>query len=171
MCAVLSQNNNHSEALNHAKLASIMCEDNIIKSQILFNQIANENNVKKGKSSKNLTKTNHLTDTEDFVLFDEKIKDTETIFSILVGKIRNYRNIEEENSKQHEKPFELLKKNVRKVLSVKSKDDWTTLLNIGNIMYLSALNIEDLDLDSDSKFELLRDAIIEKVRNTINKRS
>ena len=27
------------------------------------------------------------------------------------------------------------------------KDDWNQLLNIGNIMYLSALNYEDLDLD------------------------
>ena len=30
-------------------------------------------------------------------------------------------------------------------------------------MYLSALNYEDLDLDSDPKYELLRDAILEKV--------
>ena len=31
-------------------------------------------------------------------------------------------------------------------------------------MYLSAINYDDLDLESDSKFELLRDAIVEKVK-------
>ncbi len=40
-------------------------------------------------------------------------------------------------------------------------------MNIGNIMYLSALNYDDLDLDSDPKFELLRDAVLEKVINNI----
>ena len=43
------------------------------------------------------------------------------------------------------------------------KDDWIKLLNIENIMYLSALNYEDLDLESDSKYELLRDSLLEKV--------
>ena len=43
------------------------------------------------------------------------------------------------------------------------KDDWIQMLNIGNIMYLSALNEEDLDLESDPKYEILRDAILEKI--------
>lgn len=43
------------------------------------------------------------------------------------------------------------------------KDDWIKLLNIENIMYLSALNYDDLDLESDPKYELLRDSILEKV--------
>ena len=43
------------------------------------------------------------------------------------------------------------------------KDDWIKLLNIDNIMYLSALNYDDLDLESDPKYELLRDSILEKV--------
>ena len=30
-------------------------------------------------------------------------------------------------------------------------------------MYLSALNYDDLDLESDPKYELLRDSILEKV--------
>ena len=43
------------------------------------------------------------------------------------------------------------------------KDDWTNLLNIENIMYLSALNYDDLDLESIPKYKLLRDSILEKV--------
>ena len=54
--------------------------------------------------------------------------------------------------------------NIRAIFGSSIKnDDWIKLLNIGNIMYLSALNYEDLDLDSDPKYELLRDAILEKV--------
>ena len=54
--------------------------------------------------------------------------------------------------------------NIRSIfLNSLKKDDWIQLLNIGNIMYLSALNYDDLDLDSDPKYELLRDAILEKV--------
>ena len=44
MCAVLSQANKHIEALKHAKLATLMCEDNIIKTNYLYIQM-NKNNV------------------------------------------------------------------------------------------------------------------------------
>ena len=44
MCAVLSQANKHIEALKHAKLAILMCEDNIIKTNYLYIQM-NKNNV------------------------------------------------------------------------------------------------------------------------------
>lgn len=164
MCAVLSQNNNHSDALKHARLASLMCEDNILKTQILFRQIQEEYTAKRTKKAQTI-KTNFIQEADDFSLFEEKIRDAEFIFSSLVAKIKNYKahSLEEENSKEQEKNSEQLRTIVRKVLLVKNSEDWTALLNIGNIMYLSALNMEDLDLDSDPKFELLRDAIIEKV--------
>ena len=58
----------------------------------------------------------------------------------------------------------MLVNNIRHIFgSSITEDDWILLLNIGNIMYLSALNFEDLDLDSDPKYELLRDAILETV--------
>ena len=41
MCAVLSQANRHLEALKHAKLATLMCEDNLIKTNYLYNQMNN----------------------------------------------------------------------------------------------------------------------------------
>ena len=39
MCAAYSQNNNHKEALIHAKLAALICEDNISKTYFLLKQI------------------------------------------------------------------------------------------------------------------------------------
>ena len=39
---------------------------------------------------------------------------------------------------------------------------------LGNIMYLNPITIDDLHFDSEPKFELLRDAIIEKVFSNFN---
>ena len=43
MCAVLSQSNRHIEALKHAKLAGLICEDNLIKTYYLFVQMKLKN--------------------------------------------------------------------------------------------------------------------------------
>jgi hypothetical protein len=43
------------------------------------------------------------------------------------------------------------------------KDDWIKNLNIDTIINLSPLNYEDLDLDSEPKYEILRDSLLEKV--------
>ena len=175
MCAVLSQSGNHSEALKHSKLAMLMCEDNICKTHVLFKKILSEyNRVKEKKSAgKKNEKILFFVENEDFILFEEKIKDCEGIFVNLINKLKFFKS--NDNTTKIDKDvnnfieIEQLKQTVRKVLSVKIIDDWTNILSIGNIMYLSALNIEDLDLDSDPKFELLRDAIIEKVKiNKVN---
>ena len=36
MCAVLSQANQHKEALSHCELAAYLCEDNLYKTKLLF---------------------------------------------------------------------------------------------------------------------------------------
>ena len=43
MCAVLSQANKHMKALKHAKLALLICEDNLIKTYYLFLQMESKN--------------------------------------------------------------------------------------------------------------------------------
>ena len=50
MCAVLSQANKHIDALKHAKLAALMCEDNLIKTYYLFNQMKDN---KEGEEEEN----------------------------------------------------------------------------------------------------------------------
>ena len=109
MCAVLSQAKKHMKALNHAKLAALICEDNIVKTYFLFKKIKNE-----------INKENNI------------------------KKIKNIHS-------------------TRNILGVIKNDDWLNLFNIGNIMFLYAMSYDDLDLDSDPKYELLRDAIIEKI--------
>lgn len=219
MCAVLSQASRHVDALKHAKLAALMCEDNLMKTNYLYIQMRNKNFYNENNNDEN---------DEENQNFNEKIKESYKIISELFNRVlkvrgNEYSNLNEiennmnganhgndvnnnyfkiENKKSVLNPSSLaysLKKdinsnvknqpktfnsytnyrnfeinnynsnntlinNIRNIFgnSIK-KDDWIQLLNIGNIMYLSALNYEDLDLDSDPKYELLRDAILEKV--------
>ena len=194
MCAVLSQANKHIDALKHAKLAALMCEDNLIKTNYLFNQMK-DNNFKNNRIN------NNNNEEDDYPVFTEKIKQSLKIIVELYNRVINMRifdnkkqeinNININNLNKHdihnlpnkENPknfssylnytnFEiskyisnnLLTNNIRHIFgNTIKKDDWIQLLNIGNIMYLSPLNYEDLELDSDPKYELLRDAILEKV--------
>jgi len=192
MCAVLSQANRHVDALKHAKLAALMCEDNLIKTNYLYKQMKNKNFL---IDDYDKNKNNNNSDENDEENFSEKIKESHKIINELynrVIKVRSYHSDEnsingiengikiKDNSytnntfnsynkyrSEEMKTFSknnILINNIRNIFgnSIK-KDDWIKLLNIGNIMYLSALNYEDLDLDSDPKYELLRDAILEKV--------
>ena len=192
MCAVLSQANRHIEALKHAKLAGLICEDNLIKTYYLFIQMklkniftignkSNNNNNKDNKDNKEgEEEENDLNNTE-------KMKLTQKIVNDLYNRIINIRKKfyfngkEKKNNKENNLCFEsylkyrkneihkyqkniTLLNNIRNVFGAEiKKNDWIQLLNIGNIMYLSPLNDEDLDLESDPKYELLRDAILEKV--------
>ena len=186
MCAVLSQANRHVDALKHAKLAALMCEDNLIKTNYLYKQMKNKNFLIESNSKNNNTNNSNEDDEENFV---EKIKESYKIISELykrVIKVRgfnsnesNINGIEKDNkksnnfssySKYRSKEMKSFSNNITLISNIRNifgnsikKDDWIKLLNIGNIMYLSALNYEDLDLDSDPKYELLRDAILEKV--------
>ena len=208
MCAVLSQANRHVDALRHAKLAALMCEDNLIKTNYLYKQMKNKNFLIDEINSDN----NNDGDENEEENFPEKIKESYKIINELYNRVmcvRGY-NSADNNINVMESGIRngnnvLINNNIKKNNSIKSasnnsnntyssyskyraqeiktftknntlisnirtifgnsikKDDWLKLLNIGNIMYLSALNYEDLDLDSDPKYELLRDAILEKV--------
>ena len=195
MCAVLSQANRHVEALKHAKLAGLICEDNLIKTYYLFIQMklkdifSFENKANNNNNNNNIVNDQKEKDDEENELKNiEKMKLTQKIVNDLFNKITNLRkNFHHQNERninnkeinnnffdsylkyrkdeihKYQKSIILLN-NIRNAFGAEiKKDDWIQLINIGNIMYLSPLNDEDLDLESDPKYELLRDAILEKV--------
>jgi hypothetical protein len=61
-----------------------------------------------------------------------------------------------------------LEKNVRFILGIKEKDDWIYNLNIGNVMHLMPMDIQELNLHIDNSHELSRDGLLEKVFNDFN---
>ena len=163
MCAAYSQSNNHRDALYHANLAALICEDNIVKTYHLLRQTKKEIENEKNFINKKYSK-----------IFIEKLQENEPAIISLNEKImecaRNYKTGKNINKKAFVKEDILSfindKKNkisTRNILGVIKNDDWLNLFNIGNIMFLYAMSYDDLDLDSDPKYELLRDAIIEKI--------
>ncbi|CAI2384584.1 unnamed protein product [Moneuplotes crassus] len=56
-----------------------------------------------------------------------------------------------------------LKDTVTGLLGVKRFEDWILNLNIGNVMHLSPLTLQEMYLQLDNSHELTRDAILEKV--------
>ena len=192
MCAVLSQAKKHMKALNHAKLALLICEDNLIKTYFLFQQMQSKD-VNLLENIDNQTKEKNMKENSEFSISEneEKLKLTRKIINDLYNKIKKFRKNFEIN--ENEKPSQItinnkkinsfdsylkyrkneihdyqknlaLLNNIRKLFSNgANKEDWLSNLNIGNIMYLSPLNDGDLDLESEPKYELLGDAIIEKV--------
>ena len=163
MCAVLSQANNHEEALEHARISALICEDNISKTFILFQQFRIGTERVPGENVKEVNIiAEHIY---------EKIKLTNKSNCHLLSKdLRENKLYTQEisiNTPENEKnklKNEELKISLLQILSPKKSEDWINFLNIGNIMYLSALNSEDLDLESDPKFEILRDSVLEKVK-------
>ena len=163
MCASYSQSNNHRDALYHANLAALICEDNIVKTYHLLKQTKKEIENEKNSNNKKYSK-----------IFIEKLHENEPAIISLNEKImecaRNYKTGKNLNKRAFVKEdildFINDKKNkisTRNILGVIKNDDWYNLFNIGNIMFLYAMSYDDLDLDSDPKYELLRDAIIEKI--------
>lgn len=206
MCAVLSQANKHRQALKHSEIATLLCEDNLIKTKLLFGKIiskkqeklleldkiinsnsegdvANSNEIlektleSKNEILKEITVAKeievvNISIIQRIKIFREKICYGTCVTEAGVNdKILNYfinpsypvyshyfnNEIIDENSDDFKNKLKALEN------TEDPENDWIKLLNIGNIMYLSPLALEELDLESESGCELLRDAFIEKI--------
>ena len=212
MSVVLSESNRHEESLKHIKLAALICEDNLLKTTYLYNQLKDSllndnnenkemmtikhqikcnykiimdlnkrilnlrnNNKKRNKSKNNFyeskSKKNmktmyhnnyiHIKNVITKIVKNYSIKDKLDLPTNCFDSYLAFRNNEIDNYIQNNSTLNDVKNIFEN--NFNQKDDWIKLLNIENIMYLSALNYDDLDLESDSKYELLRDSILEKV--------
>ena len=217
MGVIFSEAKRHMDSLRHIKLASLICEDNIIKTTYLYNEL--KESLLENKNNNNENENSEL------INIKQQIKSNYKIIIELNKRILNFRNnILKKNKNSLDSNSNNCKKNMKSIYNnnymyiknvitkiVKNasnknkidlgknyfdsyltyrkneinnymqnnsaisdikaifeskfnqKDDWIKLLNIENIMYLSALNYDDLDLESDPKYELLRDSILEKV--------
>jgi hypothetical protein len=92
MCAVLSQANNHNDALKHAQMASYICEDNILKTCYLYHQLRDE--------SRKLTKTEEG-EVSELVQLEDKLKEVKMIVENLFRQISDIHNYKK-NGKEKE---------------------------------------------------------------------
>ena len=55
------------------------------------------------------------------------------------------------------------KLNVRNILGLRHQEDWIYNLNIGNVMHLAAMSLDELNYPTDSSHELNKDSMLEKI--------
>ena len=55
------------------------------------------------------------------------------------------------------------KLNVRNILGIRHQEDWIYNLNIGNVMHLAAMSLDELNYPADASHELNKDAMLEKI--------
>ena len=217
MGVVFSEAKRHVDSLKHIKLAALICEDNLIKTTYLYNQLKESllnNNDKSEDSELNAIKQQIKNNYKIIVELNKRIlnlrnnnnikkymnsntinnfnknnckKNMKSIYNnnymyiknVITKIVKNSAINKNDLSSNHFDSYLNYRKNeinnyiqnINALNDIKSifesnfnqKDDWIKLLNIENIMYLSALNYDDLDLESDPKYELLRDSILEKV--------
>ena len=218
MSVILSEAKRHVDSIRHAKLAALICEDNLIKTNLLYNQLketllnkndendnselisikqqikynykiilelnkrvldlrnnssyksnSNNNNIinLNGKKSKKNIKTiynnnyMYIKNVITKIVKNSKDKNKTDLPYNYFDSYANYRKNEIDKFNKNNNTLNDIKNTFEN--NFNQKDDWIKLLNIENIMYLSALNYDDLDLESDPKYELLRDSILEKV--------
>jgi hypothetical protein len=91
---------------------------------------------------------------------------TSLITSSLAEKARKrHRSLSNEDEIDELKTNTKFKLNVRNVLGLRHQDDWIFNLNIGNVMHLSTMNIDELSPSSETTHEINKDAMLEKVRS------
>jgi hypothetical protein len=93
MCAVLSQANNHDEAIRHAQIASYMCEDNIGKTYYLFYQIKDE-------ISKKLTNEPEGEEFSEFARLDDKLNHVKKVINNLYKQITDIQSYKKKGIKR-----------------------------------------------------------------------
>ena len=219
MSVLLSQAKRYVDSLYHAKLAGLICEDNIIKMSYLYQEIQDDfKNIKENGSINELNKMKeqinlnytiisdlkkkvlnlrnnpcYYSDTNNIDINKKNKKKINTVYNnyfmyiktmikkksklSLFNKITNNeseikkRNLYDSYDIYRKEQIDFFLKEKIILTEVKNnfekkfiqKDDWLKKLTLDNVISLSALNYEDLDFDSDSKYELLRDSLLEKV--------
>ena len=107
MSAIFSEANLHIEALKQAKLASIICEDNLVKTNYLYYQIRDNHNKTGIFFNNNNNHINNLINNinninmneEENILLNDKIKLNYKIIKELYNIVLNSRNYNNDNIK------------------------------------------------------------------------
>ena len=220
---LLSKTKKHVDSLYHAKLAALICEDNLIKMNYLYHEIKYDfanNKIKENGSNSELNELKELINQNCKIVFALKniaknlrnnspCEDNNKIIkqdcnrknkiNLVYNNYFKYvnntqANISRQSSNYEEKSqinkndtnkkncfnsyldfrenkIDIYTKDKKLLKEIKNifekkfldEDDWIKNLKVESITDLSPSNYEDLDLESNPKYELLRDSLLEKV--------
>eukprot|EP00826_Nyctotherus_ovalis_P043069 TRINITY_DN4504_c0_g1_i8.p1 TRINITY_DN4504_c0_g1~~TRINITY_DN4504_c0_g1_i8.p1 ORF type:complete len:269 (-),score=36.30 TRINITY_DN4504_c0_g1_i8:868-1674(-) len=134
-CAILSQLNNHKEALEHAKYSAKYIHLTLCELSNLLEDFARKRNAS---------------------ILESTSKTILPILKALLSKL-----IPEDKANTTEKPKQTV--NIKNLFGFFSCEETIMGLNIGNIMQLSPLTVMDSLSECERQFELTRESLLEKI--------
>jgi hypothetical protein len=155
-CAILSQQNKHIEALEQAKCGAMYSNEIIYLTAKVAKQLSMEKSLSTMSKLPNNSFVNKQFSNSDFIqLLGRKIIPIiDELASILVPR-SNTKKCKESNSRT--------KEDARNLFGHLKSNDWVSGLNIGNIMQLSPLTIQDLTGNCQIDIEITRETLLEKI--------
>jgi len=154
LCAVLSQQNNHKEACNYAKTAAKFCHLLIKELQKLCKQYAEKIERNKSKNA-----YEDISATSPISLIDICSLKVLPVLQELLKRMIPPKEREQDIDICHSK----LELDMRCMFGYLNLNDWASGLNIGGLMQINVLNINDILNCAHKDTELSREAICEKV--------
>jgi hypothetical protein len=104
---------------------------------------------------------------EPTIIMDNKDLKRSSIGVYKTGRKSSNKHGQDKNVDSAHKDYSIglskMQETVTSLLGVKRYEDWILNLNIGNVMHLSPLNLQEMNLQLDNSHELTRDALLEKI--------
>jgi len=155
LCAILSQQNKHIEALEQAKCGAMYSNEIIYLTAKVAKHLSMEKNLNTMNELPNSSFINKQFGNADFIqLLGRKII---PIIDELVTMLVPRSNTKEKRESSR------IKGDVRNLFGHLKSSDWISGLNIGNIMQLSPLTIQDLIGSYQIDIEITRETLLEKI--------
>jgi hypothetical protein len=186
-CAVLSQQNKHTEALDHAKYGVRYIHRGLQETVKIAEHYASKNSVQTTLDTRYSTSINKKQASDNSFMQDlttslnNHNSDSTTIIELVATKIlpvlyeliKRFVDLHDEpnneNFNSEPKPKisnSAIKKpnlNLQHLTGVLHCSDFVAMMNIGNIMQLTPMSIQDVMSNYDKEVELTREAMTEKV--------
>ena len=159
LCAILSQQNKHSEALEQAKCGAMYCNEMIFVTSKIIKLICSEKNTNENNELLNdgISFGNKQLGEFDFMqLLGRKVL---PILDKLITQLVPRSNKETKNYD----PNNFKEIDGRSLFGYLKCSEWVSGLNIGNIMQISPLTIQDLVGNYDIEIEITRETLLEKI--------
>lgn len=167
-CAVFSQQNVHSEAIEHAKYGVIYAHQAILEAQ----QLTEKYQEKAGIHMNN--KKNQPIKNSSFILEEQENPNNENSVSLLESAaskmlpiiqelLKRAIQVSDEGKAKIPKEANPKKINMRYLFGFMQCNESIMGLNIGNIMQISPLCLQDLHAKYDKEIEISRELLMEKI--------
>ena len=188
-CAILSQLSKHTEALNHAKYGASYSHEIISQSIRIAEHYATikySSNTTEGSGKKPQNNDNFVMDSS--ILLNRPLGEPVELLELISrkilpilqelkakcvpeGRIIGHNKARSEDlttssggkrSRTHA-PGQIVKLDMKNLFGYTSGSDWVTSLNIGNIMQISPITLQEVLSNCDFDIELTREALLEKI--------